>query len=130
MSTGNWAKLNSDNLVVNVEMADENWIAEFRKENPDSEFVYVKQTSATKEAVLDGYYDTENKVFVRPKPYFDWVLDSNFDWIPPVPKPEGNFEWNQTSKEWVEFFPPTKSRPNDERVYRWDIELEDWVALD
>jgi hypothetical protein len=130
MSIGNYAKIDSNNLIVNVERADENWVAEFESQNPDSEFTYIKETSATKEATIDGTYDPENKVFIKVKPFSDWVLDESFDWIPSVPKPTGNFEWNQQTKEWVEFPVPTKPYPIDGRVYRWDVENDEWVALD
>jgi hypothetical protein len=47
-----------------------------------------------------GYtYNEEGDVFVRPKPYVQWVLDENYDWQAPVPKPdevEGyHWHWNE-----------------------------------
>ncbi len=51
-----------------------------------------------------GYsYDPENDVFIRPQPYPSWLLNENFDWQPPNPKPEGlNWRWHEDSLEWVE----------------------------
>jgi hypothetical protein len=126
----NWAKVNLDNNVVNVEMTDEVWVANFIKDNPDSNFRYIKETVDTKSACVDGTYDEENNKFIAPKPYSNWVLNENFDWIPPITKPDGNYQWNQIANEWEEFFPPTKPYPLDGRVYRWDVELDNWVVLD
>lgn len=48
-------------------------------------------------------YDPDNDVFVHPKPFSDWVLDDNFDWVPPVPKPDGGlWFWDQEASEWIE----------------------------
>lgn len=126
----NWAKVDSNNNVVNVEMTDEVWVAEFIKDNPSSVFRYIKETTDTKLASVDGTYDQENNKFIAAKPYSNWVLNDDFDWIPPIAKPDGNYQWNQASNEWQEFFPPTKPYPQDGRFYRWDTDLQDWVVLD
>ena len=35
-----------------------------------------------------GYtYDEVNDIFITPQPYPSWTLDSNHDWIPPIPFP-------------------------------------------
>lgn len=50
-----------------------------------------------------GYiYDEINDVFIAPAPYSSWQLDENFDWQPPVPKPEGMFDWDEEIGNWVE----------------------------
>jgi hypothetical protein len=51
-------------------------------------------------------YDEAADVFVRPKPYASWSLDSNHDWQPPTPKPEGLFEWNEELLVWEEITEP------------------------
>jgi len=49
-----------------------------------------------------GYtYDSTADVFVAPKPYPSWTLDSNHDWQPPTPKPEGLYSWDEAQLEWV-----------------------------
>jgi hypothetical protein len=49
-----------------------------------------------------GYtYDADADVFVAPRPYPSWTLDSNHDWQPPTPKPEGKYYWNETELAWV-----------------------------
>ena len=48
-----------------------------------------------------GYtYDKDNDVFVLPQPYPSWTLDSNHDWQPPTPKPDGDYLWNESTQTW------------------------------
>ncbi len=49
-----------------------------------------------------GYtYDSVADIFVIPQPYPSWSLDSNHDWQPPTPKPEGSFYWDEESLSWL-----------------------------
>jgi hypothetical protein len=48
-----------------------------------------------------GYtYDPIADVFIQPQPFPSWTLDSNHDWQPPAPKPEGFFDWNEDILSW------------------------------
>ena len=48
-------------------------------------------------------YDAVADVFVAPKPYPSWTLDSNHDWQPPVARPEeGVWSWNEETQTWNE----------------------------
>ena len=50
-----------------------------------------------------GYtYNSVDDVFIAPKPYPSWNLDSNHDWQPPTPRPEGNYSWNEAEQSWDE----------------------------
>jgi len=51
-----------------------------------------------------GYtYDAVNDVFISPQPYDSWLLDENFDWQPPTPKPDGDFWfWDEENLNWME----------------------------
>jgi len=51
-----------------------------------------------------GYsYDAVNDVFIAPQPYASWLLDQNFDWQAPTPKPEGmGWYWDENSLSWLE----------------------------
>ena len=54
-------------------------------------------------AGIGGTYDPDNDVFIDPKPADNWVLDENFEWVPPVPKPDGDlWAWRQGTSEWIE----------------------------
>ncbi len=45
-------------------------------------------------------YNEVADVFVRAQPFPSWTLDSNHDWQPPTPRPEGVYEWNEASLSW------------------------------
>jgi hypothetical protein len=47
-------------------------------------------------------FDSNADVFIAPKPYASWSLDENYDWQPPVAKPEGEFYWDEEIGNWVE----------------------------
>ena len=51
-----------------------------------------------------GYtYDAVNDLFISPQPYDSWLLDENFDWQPPTPKPDGDFWfWDEENLNWME----------------------------
>lgn len=47
-------------------------------------------------------YDPVNDVFLEQKPFNSWILNENFDWIPPVPYPDdgNNYLWNEDTLSW------------------------------
>lgn len=50
-----------------------------------------------------GYtYDPDSDVFITPQPFPSWSLDSNYDWQPPTPMPNGRWLWNEDDLCWVE----------------------------
>jgi hypothetical protein len=50
-----------------------------------------------------GYtYDNASDVFIAPQPFASWSLDTNHDWQPPIPKPEGRHYWDEKTQEWIE----------------------------
>jgi len=51
-------------------------------------------------------YDSVADVFIAPQPYPSWALDSNHDWQPPTPKPDGNYQWFEPNQQWVEIIEP------------------------
>jgi hypothetical protein len=42
-------------------------------------------------------WDSVNSKFFQKKPHNSWILNSNFEWEPPIPKPNQTTKWN-----WVE----------------------------
>jgi hypothetical protein len=110
-----YAFLNSANIVIEVicgvdetetiEGIDpETWYGEFRN-------LVCKRTSYNNNirkqfAGIGFSYDPLNDVFIVPKPYPSWILDENFDWQAPVPKPiNGEWIWNESEGDWNEFVP-------------------------
>jgi hypothetical protein len=53
-------------------------------------------------AGIGYFYDEVANVFIAPQPYPSWLLNENFDWQPPTPKPDGDFYWDESNLEWVE----------------------------
>lgn len=50
-----------------------------------------------------GYtYDPDADVFILPQPFPSWTLDQNHDWQPPTPKPDGDYIWNEPTREWIQ----------------------------
>ena len=47
-------------------------------------------------------YDADADVFITPSPFPSWVLNAQYDWEPPVPQPEGDYEWNEETQTWDE----------------------------
>ena len=50
-------------------------------------------------------YDSVNDVFIAPKPFNSWTLDTTtFKWIPPVARPDdfesNSYYWNEDNQTW------------------------------
>lgn len=106
-----FAKLDENNIVTGVYVVGDEYettYAEWRKEFGE---VYV-QTSYNNRIRFNyagiGYsYDESRDAFIAPKPFNSWVLDENTcRWISPI------------------------AYPQDGKMYAWNEELGDWVALD
>lgn len=50
-----------------------------------------------------GYqYDEINDVFIPPKPFPSWTLNTQtWIWDAPVPKPEGFYYWDESAQSWI-----------------------------
>lgn len=106
-----YAYLDENNVVVTVIVGkDETELID----GLDTETYYalntpytVKRTSYNnkirKQYAGIGYtYDPVEDIFIAPQPYPSWSLDDNFDWQPPISKPEGQFYWDESLLNWVE----------------------------
>lgn len=106
-----YAYLDDTNTVVAVIVGkDENELID----GMDTETYYaqgtpytVKRTSYNgnirKQYAGIGFtYDPVDDVFISPQPFPSWTLDSNHDWQPPKPRPEGTeWYWDEETQEWV-----------------------------
>jgi len=47
-------------------------------------------------------YDLTSDVFIAPKPYDSWLLNSNHDWESPVqyPNDDNEYQWNEETQDW------------------------------
>lgn len=49
-------------------------------------------------------YDPIRDAFIPPKPFNSWVLDeTSCRWTPPIPRPQGHYQWNENSLSWEPF---------------------------
>jgi hypothetical protein len=98
-----FAQLDENNIVVAVHVVT----AEYMESNPErypGQWVetYIDIEGKTYAGI--GYtYDESADDFVAPQPFASWSLDSNNDWQPPTPRPEGYFYWDEDSLSWVEY---------------------------
>jgi hypothetical protein len=50
------------------------------------------------------YYDNENDVFISPKPYDSWILNTiTFDWEAPIEKPNELCYWDEQTLSWIDY---------------------------
>jgi hypothetical protein len=91
---------------VEVGGSSEAW-EQFYENQPWHQGLTCKRTSYNNNirkqyAGIGFTYNAEADVFVAPQPYLSWVLDENYDWQPPIPKPQGRHYWNEEILDWVE----------------------------
>tara|TARA_Y100000389_G_C17309226_1_gene437086 strand:- start:104 stop:472 length:369 start_codon:yes stop_codon:yes gene_type:complete len=114
-----FAKLNENNIVTEVVVVNNDILLEVdetESENKGKTFLnlvfgtsnWVKTSyngNFRKQFAGVGYtYDSNNNVFISPKPFESWTLDENFDWQPPVNIPSDfdgiNYLWNEKNQNW------------------------------
>ena len=157
-----FAKLDENNQVTEVVAVNNDVLQNLPF--PDSEPIGVafleslfgpgvwKQTSYNNNfrgnyAGLSMTYDTENDIFIRPKPFPSWVLNKQTaSWNAPVSKPDGkSYTWNEETLSW-DYVPPPPTpfpswkldendiwqppvpRPTDGQAYRWDEATQTWIV--
>lgn len=105
-----FAEIDKDNKVVRVLVVDNslehrgkdflaidlglggNWVQTSYNNNFRKQF-----------ASVDFIYDSTNDVFIAPQPFPSWTLDENFDWQPPIAKPNSGFWlWDENILNWIE----------------------------
>ena len=118
------AKINTGGLVLDVVTIgdDVSNVSTYCADTFGGTLVEAYTDGTRKQMPSIGYtYDEENQVFILPKPYSDFVLNSNFDWEAPngMPEPMGDTElaypnpidpanpnvytdvtWNSTDDKW------------------------------
>lgn len=112
-----FAKLNDNNVVLEIHCVSNDILDPQNEELTGIAFLKQwsggyenwKQTSYNSNfrkqfAGINYVYDPINDVFIAPKPFASWSLNSNFDWQAPKAKPTtGDWSWNENEGEWVEF---------------------------
>ena len=118
-----YAKIDSEGVVVKIdkvddinemtldcEVAEGNAVSYLRscdaEENADHRWIKTSYNGNIRGryATLGGTYDAELDMFIDPKPFPSWVLDSNGNWQPPVPRPDTvgglTWDWNEDTLTW------------------------------
>lgn len=54
-----------------------------------------------KQIPLGGVGSAWNGTSFVPQPFPSWTLDNTFHWQPPKPKPDGDYNWDETKSKWV-----------------------------
>lgn len=107
-----YAFLDADNIVTEVIVgideteliegeAPEVWYGKFRGQT-------CKRTSYNGNirknyAGIGFKYDADLDAFIPPQPFASWVFNEDTArWNPPVPRPEGDYRWDEDSLGWLE----------------------------
>ena len=91
--------IDENELIENLDT--ETWYGNFR--NQKCVRTSYNHNIRKQYAGIGFYYDEVNDVFISPQPFPSWSLDTNFDWQPPTPKPEGlDWLWNEETLSWTE----------------------------
>jgi hypothetical protein len=101
-----FAKINSDNIVVNIIVAEQDFI---NSGILGDSFLWV-QTSyngnfRNKYANIGDTWDRLNDVFISAQPHESWTLSDDFAWHAPVEYPTTvgvNYIWDEAVGNWVE----------------------------
>ena len=115
-----FAKLNIDNIVMNVIVAEQEFIDTLSDKESYIQTSYntwagvhkLGGTPLRKNYAGIGFkYDAERDAFIPPRPYASWNLDEDTcNWEPPVPRPtSGLYEWNEETTSWDILQPPANS---------------------
>lgn len=89
---------------------------------------YWKQTykdgSSRKNYGTQNYvWDEAKQIFIAPKPYSNYILDENNDWVPPIPycynDSEGSIEWDDANIRWI---------TTDGTKY-YDADSDSWITI-
>jgi hypothetical protein len=106
-----YAKINSDNIVEQVIVAEQDFIntlpghwiqTSYRTQNNQ----HPEQRPLRANFAGVGFtYNAENDVFIAPKPYASWQLDTaTWSWQAPMPYPEGTTSyWDENTQSWIEY---------------------------
>ena len=88
-------------IVVNDDIADG---AEFCHNLLGGLWVETFLDDPNKNYAGIGYtYNPVTNNFIAPQPFESWTLDSNGDWQPPTPKPDGDYYWNEDTQTWLPY---------------------------
>jgi len=103
---GYFAHINQYSVVTTVIVADQEFINTGSEGDPVNWIETSIDGSFRKQSAGIGYtYDAQADVFITPQPYPSWTLNSNYDWVAPVPYPNDGktYIWDEVTLSWVLF---------------------------
>lgn len=103
ISIGNAVLGEPENIFPDTELLGQQFIADVLK--LDGVWLQTSYNNKFRRRYAGiGYtYDQDADVFIAPQPYPSWSLNSNYDWVAPVPCPtEGHWIWDEDAGDWVE----------------------------
>jgi hypothetical protein len=111
---GKYYKLDKNNIVENIILAEENFINSLKEKD-----FYIKEPTSVeeKEESLNNkiysinigdiglYYNKEKRKFKKIKPFESWIWDEEkYEWEPPTNKPnEIEYYWNEKNQTWEKY---------------------------
>ena len=125
--------ITEDNIYDNFDLSANgvSWkqsgnVTDYDLDNPDANFFRKRP------ACIGGIYDATNNVFIKEKPYNSWVLNSDYEWEPPVAMPSDasrtidgqersiHFAWDEDNLQWKGLLP-------GESTFRvWNSDTSSW----
>jgi len=110
-----FAKLNEDNIVTQVIVAEQEFIDSGAVGDPSK---WIQTSYNTKGgqhpegrplrknyAGVGCYYDPTRDAFIPPKPYESWILNEETClWEPPTPYPNDGlaYNWDEETTQWIQ----------------------------
>ena len=107
-----FAEVNTNNLVVRVISADQEWIDAGNLGDP-SKWLQTSYNTRGGIHILGGTpfrknyagigysYDPVRDAFIPPKPFASWVLNEETClWEAPIQRPSNKHQWNEETQSW------------------------------
>lgn len=97
-----YAVIDKNLLVTNIIEADMEFIISSKIFDP--EMCILTNTNAIGGASVGFTYNPGLKIFIPPKPFKSWILNTDrFFWMPPIPYPaDGNaYSWDEDTVSWM-----------------------------
>lgn len=135
-----FAQLNENNIVLRViavgdDVQTSNGPLSNNPKHVDGEnYCLIFGTGPWKQGFEDGtrkqrpnigdLYSFTDDVFIKPQPYASWTLDSNFDWQPPITKPNSpdynlySIRWDENTLSWIAY--------GENNNLTWNPQLNIW----
>jgi hypothetical protein len=70
-------------------------------------------------ARVGSRYDEATDSFILPQPFASWELDSDLDWVAPIPYPDDDshiYRWDEETRTWIV-------------SHNWNDEDEQWIPV-